>query len=189
MWPPAGHDGEVPPLERCLRLYPHLQDTGGFFVALLKKTRSLDGKPRRTGGGEGKEHSQRGGCEHLRYAEVGVDALRRVQDGVGITGHGMQALSGCIFTRSQGGGGARGRKDEVVHFTRRAAGRFFGPGSGKLKTVWGGTVLCRGGEGGKLELSQEAVPLVMSLLDTTRVVTGTRTDLARLLESAGRWQT
>ncbi len=25
------------PLERCMRFYPHLQDTGGFFVALLKK--------------------------------------------------------------------------------------------------------------------------------------------------------
>ena len=24
-------------LERCLRLYPHLQNTGGFFVALLRK--------------------------------------------------------------------------------------------------------------------------------------------------------
>ncbi|KAI8347174.1 S-adenosyl-L-methionine-dependent methyltransferase [Mortierella sp. GBAus27b] len=25
-------------LERCLRIYPHLQDTGGFFVAVFKKT-------------------------------------------------------------------------------------------------------------------------------------------------------
>ncbi|KAF9974099.1 tRNA (cytosine(34)-C(5))-methyltransferase [Actinomortierella ambigua] len=25
-------------LERCLRIYPHLQNTGGFFVAVLKKT-------------------------------------------------------------------------------------------------------------------------------------------------------
>jgi 16S rRNA C967 or C1407 C5-methylase (RsmB/RsmF family) len=25
------------PLDRCLRLYPHLQDTGGFFIAVLEK--------------------------------------------------------------------------------------------------------------------------------------------------------
>lgn len=24
-------------LERCLRIYPHLQDTGGFFVSVLVK--------------------------------------------------------------------------------------------------------------------------------------------------------
>ncbi|KAF9131274.1 hypothetical protein BGX30_013180 [Mortierella sp. GBA39] len=36
MWAPA-NAGELH-LERCLRIYPHLQDTGGFFVAVLKKT-------------------------------------------------------------------------------------------------------------------------------------------------------
>jgi multisite-specific tRNA:(cytosine-C5)-methyltransferase len=34
-WPPA--DGADLKLERCLRIYPHLQDTGGFFVAVLQK--------------------------------------------------------------------------------------------------------------------------------------------------------
>lgn len=29
-------------IERCMRFYPHLQDTGGFFVAVLRKTRSLN---------------------------------------------------------------------------------------------------------------------------------------------------
>ena len=66
MWPPAaraagggegegGADGagdgkkgkkkrvkkEKIPLERCLRLFPHLADTGGFFVALLRKVAPL----------------------------------------------------------------------------------------------------------------------------------------------------
>ncbi|KAI9239310.1 MAG: S-adenosyl-L-methionine-dependent methyltransferase [Podila humilis] len=36
MWPPK-NAGDLH-LERCLRIYPHLQDTGGFFVAVLKKT-------------------------------------------------------------------------------------------------------------------------------------------------------
>ncbi|KAF9934036.1 hypothetical protein FBU30_003546 [Linnemannia zychae] len=36
MWAPK-NAGDLH-LERCLRIYPHLQDTGGFFVAVLKKT-------------------------------------------------------------------------------------------------------------------------------------------------------
>ncbi|KAF9944773.1 hypothetical protein BGZ70_004354, partial [Mortierella alpina] len=36
MWAPK-NAGDLH-LDRCLRIYPHLQDTGGFFVAVLKKT-------------------------------------------------------------------------------------------------------------------------------------------------------
>ncbi|KAI0251918.1 S-adenosyl-L-methionine-dependent methyltransferase [Lactifluus subvellereus] len=35
-WPPTEELG----LERCIRIYPHLQDTGGFFVAVLQHWRS-----------------------------------------------------------------------------------------------------------------------------------------------------
>ena len=35
MWPPPA--SEIYPLQRCMRFLPHLQDTGGFFVALLRK--------------------------------------------------------------------------------------------------------------------------------------------------------
>ena len=43
MWPPAAGAAK-PPLERCLRLLPHLADMGGFFVALLRKVRPLPGE-------------------------------------------------------------------------------------------------------------------------------------------------
>ncbi|KAI7952428.1 hypothetical protein MJO29_008059 [Puccinia striiformis f. sp. tritici] len=36
LWP-SGKESEHG-LERCLRIYPHLQDTGGFFVAVLEKS-------------------------------------------------------------------------------------------------------------------------------------------------------
>ncbi len=39
MFPPAAD--AAPPLERCLRVLPHGADTGGFFVAVLRKTREL----------------------------------------------------------------------------------------------------------------------------------------------------
>lgn len=35
MFPPA--EWEKIPLERCMRVYPHLQDTGGFFICVLEK--------------------------------------------------------------------------------------------------------------------------------------------------------
>ena len=42
MWPPIpGASVSPPPLERCMRLLPHLADMGGFFVALLRKVAPL----------------------------------------------------------------------------------------------------------------------------------------------------
>ncbi|KAF1977361.1 cytosine-5--methyltransferase NCL1 [Bimuria novae-zelandiae CBS 107.79] len=35
--PIAASEEERIPLERCVRVYPHLQDTGGFFIAILEK--------------------------------------------------------------------------------------------------------------------------------------------------------
>ncbi len=33
------------PLERCVRVYPHLQDTGGFFIVALEKKAEFKAKP------------------------------------------------------------------------------------------------------------------------------------------------
>ncbi|KAL8660224.1 MAG: hypothetical protein Q9226_000026 [Calogaya cf. arnoldii] len=41
MFPPK----EPLPLERCVRVYPHLQDTGGFFIAVLEKKAEIRAKP------------------------------------------------------------------------------------------------------------------------------------------------
>jgi multisite-specific tRNA:(cytosine-C5)-methyltransferase len=30
-------------LERCMRIFPQDQDTGGFFIAIIKKIKSLEG--------------------------------------------------------------------------------------------------------------------------------------------------
>jgi hypothetical protein len=50
------------PLERCMRILPHHQDTGGFFVAVLRKVAQLAGGlefPSLQRGGEGERV---GGC-------------------------------------------------------------------------------------------------------------------------------
>ncbi|KAI7880932.1 S-adenosyl-L-methionine-dependent methyltransferase [Lichtheimia hyalospora FSU 10163] len=40
LFPPANDENTLH-LERCLRIYPHLQDTGGFFVAVFEKVKPM----------------------------------------------------------------------------------------------------------------------------------------------------
>ena len=47
MWPPTAEEAEAFHLERCWRILPHHQDTGGFFVAVLEKVSALPGAPKR----------------------------------------------------------------------------------------------------------------------------------------------
>ena len=44
MFPPTGENADLP-LERCTRIYPHLQDTGGFFITVLEKQSEIRAKP------------------------------------------------------------------------------------------------------------------------------------------------
>ncbi|KAL6926949.1 hypothetical protein ACO0SA_004033 [Hanseniaspora valbyensis] len=37
MWPPTKEEIEEFKLERCIRIYPHLQNTGGFFITAFEK--------------------------------------------------------------------------------------------------------------------------------------------------------
>lgn len=46
MFPPlAGSPGSKIPFERCIRVYAHQQDTGGFFIAILEKKTEFRAKP------------------------------------------------------------------------------------------------------------------------------------------------
>ncbi|KAF3491240.1 methyltransferase [Arthroderma uncinatum] len=44
MFPPS-KDAEAVDLTRCMRVYPHMQDTGGFFITVLEKKREIKAKP------------------------------------------------------------------------------------------------------------------------------------------------
>ncbi|KTW26404.1 hypothetical protein T552_02885 [Pneumocystis carinii B80] len=41
LWPPSEEEINKFCLDRCLRIYPHLQNTGGFFVAVFEKIEKL----------------------------------------------------------------------------------------------------------------------------------------------------
>ena len=44
MFPPTSSDHTVP-LDRCMRVYSHLQDTGAFFIAVLEKKIEIKARP------------------------------------------------------------------------------------------------------------------------------------------------
>lgn len=46
MFPP--NSDEAIPLDRCVRIYPHLQDTGGFFITVLEKMSEIKARPENT---------------------------------------------------------------------------------------------------------------------------------------------
>lgn len=45
MFPPTGEDAGTIPLDRCMRVYAHQQDTGGFFIAVLQKMTEFKARP------------------------------------------------------------------------------------------------------------------------------------------------
>ncbi|KAI9684966.1 MAG: hypothetical protein M1820_010867 [Bogoriella megaspora] len=46
MFPPAAStEGHAIPFDRCMRVYPHLQDTGGFFITVLEKLSEIRTRP------------------------------------------------------------------------------------------------------------------------------------------------
>jgi multisite-specific tRNA:(cytosine-C5)-methyltransferase len=50
MFPPSESDNI--PLERCMRVYPHQQDTGGFFITVLEKKSEIKARPANVAKGE-----------------------------------------------------------------------------------------------------------------------------------------
>lgn len=44
MFPPTDPNERMP-LDRCMRVYPHMQDTGGFFITVLEKKIEIKAKP------------------------------------------------------------------------------------------------------------------------------------------------
>ncbi len=48
MWPPTSSDGKSIDLEKCVRLWPQDNDTGGFFVALIRKNKEIGTNDRKS---------------------------------------------------------------------------------------------------------------------------------------------
>ncbi|KAI0826143.1 cytosine-5--methyltransferase [Irpex lacteus] len=66
-WPPSSDEAESLRLTRCMRIYPHLQNTGGFFVAVLERKPSPVHLPSSKSIPEGKRQAE--SVEDLETAE------------------------------------------------------------------------------------------------------------------------
>ena len=140
MWPPKsgvtklGKRIKGPPLERCMRLMPHLQDMGGFFATLLKKVAPLPGpkdptragveramSTREEGTGAGEGPSVRGGAA-LLDVKASTCTLRR------------RRLSWNRFAWSGGGTGTWGSEFAAGLHVRSDTNRaltYLSPGVGR----------------------------------------------------------
>lgn len=105
MWPPkpatSWAGAQPPPLNYCMRLYPHLSDTGGFFVALLRKKCPIPGPKLRVcqQPKEPKGKEQQGG-RYGSWHGVG-SAARDVANAHGLQSATLKSVQGALFSRSE----------------------------------------------------------------------------------------
>ncbi|PCH44057.1 S-adenosyl-L-methionine-dependent methyltransferase [Wolfiporia cocos MD-104 SS10] len=81
-WPPPAEEAESLNLTRCMRIYPHLQDTGGFFIAVLQKVppRRVAGQPKTSSAPESKRPADV--VEALETSEVKKPKLAGEADAI-----------------------------------------------------------------------------------------------------------
>ena len=77
MFPPSPDEQASLHLERCMRVPPHLQDTGGFFIAKLKCLREMRSTTNLSGKPEGASKNVLAAWQTL--AEAGADLLATVK--------------------------------------------------------------------------------------------------------------
>jgi len=73
MFPPSSEEASKFHLERCLRCLPHDMDTGGFFVALLRKVKPLSERARKRMSEVGNDASSQTVQEKRKSKELEVD--------------------------------------------------------------------------------------------------------------------
>jgi multisite-specific tRNA:(cytosine-C5)-methyltransferase len=73
MFPPVEGDCVDLPLERCMRVYSHLQDTGGFFITVLHKKADFKAKPEEAQKKAPKETSATNGVKRPREETAAED--------------------------------------------------------------------------------------------------------------------
>ena len=137
MWPPPDGSAISRDLEKCVRLTPHRSDSGGFFVALLKKIRPLPAdaaarampapKPAPAVAGAARE-------EHS-YARLDPDTASRIERLLGGADESRAARFGArLFSRSSAA-------SRVVFMTDACAATCTGAAAERLHVVHAGATV------------------------------------------------
>jgi len=191
MWPPeAGR--APPPLHRCARLLPQLHDTGGFFVALLRKIAPLPHGRKASPSARASAARQpplprppQNEAHVLTSVATSAPAAEAMREWFGLDPSAFKTrFSGRLFTRS-----ARHNRTVMSLSPELAAHLTAEAGSERLRLVGAGVRLLERPPGKALacgqahhRLSPEAVPILAPLKPRRQCLTLSKTDLETLLE-------
>ena len=149
-------------LPRCVRMYPHLQDTGGFFVAILrKKAPLLKGVEEARISRKRKRSSSQLGHPPRFYPVpqgIGIDAAR----GAGLDAFNFwNAIGPYLFSRSP--------SFRRIFFLSDSARDVCTSLSSRLNAVRAGVLVLQRGRDG-FELCQEGLDIVVDFLRPERII-------------------
>jgi len=93
-----------PPLRRCMRFYPHHQNTGGFFVCILRKVRPLPAGLRVARGNVPRPPRALVVAPQFRFLPAATSALAWLRTTFSIRKQHMPILERCLYSRSSTAG-------------------------------------------------------------------------------------
>ena len=168
------------PLERCMRLVPHLQDMGGFFAVLLKKIAPIPG-PKATGSPTEKVDKtyNRQPPNHV-YAKVSSELIDRLANEFGLDAGFKKTIAPNLFARSS--------KDRSIVYIADGVKKHCieSRGAERMKCVWSGVKIWERSERDDFYmLTQDGMHMIKSHI-SRRKIELPRSELKVVLETLGR---
>ena len=191
MWPPTQEasrmgafgkriKGSTIPLERCMRLVPHLQDMGGFFAVLLKKVAPIPGpKATKTVTEKVDKKYERTSPVHT-YSKVSSELIARLTEEFGLGDQFSKKIAPNLFARS-------GDERSVIFIAEGVTKHCIdSPGAKRMKCVWSGVKIWEWSERDDFYmLTQDGMQMIKRYI-TRRKLELSRAELKKVLETLGR---
>lgn len=153
-------------LPRCVRMYPHLQDTGGFFVAILRKKAeiSVTHKSHRINKKRKRDEIRRPfSTNKPRLHRVARDTIIIAARSAGLHGEKLWAsLGGQLFSWSQ--------SCKRVFFLSDTLSDIYNKSSLRLRSVFAGVLLLEQDRVGGYKIAQEGLEICLDYVRPERLV-------------------
>lgn len=191
MWPPVQEasrmgafgkriKGSTIPLERCMRLVPHLQDMGGFFAVLLKKVAPIPGPKTTQSATEKVDKKYKRTSPVHAYSKVSNELIFRLTEEFGLSEEFSIKIAPNLFARSG--------DDRSVVFIAEGVKKHCidSPGAERMKCVWSGVKIWEWSERDDFYmLTQDGMHMIKRYI-TRRKLELSRTELKTVLQMLGR---